>query len=150
VGTGLAVLAVVVGCLSLVLAQFASTIEVVEVYATVTDQDGKPATGLTADAFVVLEEGVEQPVSVFAAGEFPLTIAIVIDRSFSMAAKGLETARAGARRLLDQLRPRDRLLILAIGGGAETVSGFDTAARVGARRRSDRVALWGSRPSAIR
>ncbi len=87
------------GCSSLVRAQFASTTEVVEVYATVTDQEGQPATGLTADAFTVLEDGVAQPVSVFAAGEFPLTVAIVLDRSFSMAAKGLETARAGARRL---------------------------------------------------
>jgi Ca-activated chloride channel family protein len=142
---GLAVLAALVGCSSLVLAQFASTIEAVEVYATVTDQEGKPATGLTAEAFAILEDGVEQPVTVFAAGEFPLTVAIVLDRSFSMAAKGLETARAGARRLLDQLRPRDRLLVLAIGGGVETVSSFDTP-RESARQALDRVALWGSSP----
>jgi VWFA-related protein len=82
---------------------------------------------------------------VFAAGEFPLTVGIVLDRSFSMAAKGLDTARAGARRLLDQLRARDRLLILAIGGGVETVSGLDSP-RESARQALDGVALWGSSP----
>ena len=65
-------------------------------YATVTDPEGEPATGLTADAFTVLEDGVAQPVSVFAAGEFPLTVAMVVDRSFSMAPSGLED-RPGRR-----------------------------------------------------
>jgi Ca-activated chloride channel homolog len=142
---GLAILAVVVGCSSLLAAQFAATTEVVEVYATVTDQKGQLAEGLTAEAFTVLEDGVEQPVSVFAAGEFPLTVAIVVDRSFSMAARGLDTARAGARRLADQLRARDRLMILAIGGGVETVSALDTP-RESARQALEHVALWGSSP----
>ena len=142
---GLAILAAGLGFSAPGRAQFASTIEIVEVYATVTHQKGEPATGLTADAFTVLEDGIAQPVSVFAAGEFPLTVAIAVDRSFSMAARGLETARAGARRLIDQLRARDRLLILAIGGGVETVAGFDTP-RQSARQALDRVELWGSSP----
>jgi Ca-activated chloride channel family protein len=142
---GLEILAVVLGSSALLGAQFAATTEVVEVHATVTDQKGQPAAGLTAEAFTVLEDGVEQPVSVFAAGEFPLTVAIVLDRSFSMTAKGLDTARAGARRLADQLRARDRLMILAIGGGVETVSGLD-APRESARQALDGVALWGSSP----
>ncbi len=114
-------------------------------YATVTDQEGQPATGLTAEAFAVLEDGVEQPVSVFAAGEFPLTVAIVLDRSFSMAPRDSKPRGPAPAGSLDQLRARDRLLILAIGGGVETVSGFD-APRESARQALDRVALWGSSP----
>jgi len=144
-GLWIAVVVAVVAWSTLMSAQFASTTEIVEVYATVTDQKGQPATGLTADAFTVLEEGVAQPVSVFAAGEFPLSVAVVLDRSFSMANKGLETARVGARRFVDQLRPRDRLMILGIGGGVETVAGFDTP-RESARQALDRVTLWGSSP----
>jgi len=140
-----AILSTAVGSAGLVGAQFASTTEVVEVYATVTDQKGQPATGLTADAFTVLEDGAAQPVSVFAAGEFALSMAIAIDRSFSMTTAGLDTARAGARRLMDQLRAQDRLMILAIGGGVETVAGFDMP-RESARQALDRVALWGSSP----
>lgn len=125
--------------------QFASTTEVVDVFVTVTDQKGEPATGLTAEAFTVLEDDVAQPISVFAAGEFPLTVAMALDRSFSMAPRGLAAAQAGATRLLDQLRARDRLMVLAIGGGVETVSGFDTP-RESARQALARVSLWGSSP----
>ena len=142
---GLAILSAAVGSAALVRAQFAMTTEVVEVYATVTDQKGEPATGLTADAFTVLEDGTAQPVNVFAAGEFALSVAIAIDRSFSMTAGGLDAARAGARRLTDQLRAQDRLMILAIGGGVQTVAGFDMP-RESARQALDRIALWGSSP----
>lgn len=142
---GLAILSAVVGSVALARGQFASTTEIVEVYATVTDQKGRPATGLTADTFTVLEDGAAQPVSVFAEGDFALTVAIAVDRSFSMTAAGLDAARAGARRLVDQLMARDRVMILAIGGGVETVAGFDTP-REAARRALDRVALWGSSP----
>ncbi|MBK5296813.1 MAG: hypothetical protein JJE40_06625, partial [Vicinamibacteria bacterium] len=90
---GLAILAAGLGFSTPGRAQFASNTEVVEVYATVTLQKGEPAAGLTADAFTVLEDGMAQPVSVFAAGEFPLTVAIAVDRSFSMTTRGLETAR---------------------------------------------------------
>lgn len=138
-------LALAVGASALVHGQFASTTEVVEVYVTVTDQKGEPATGLTAEAFTVLEDGRPQPISVFAAGEFPLTVAMALDRSFSMAARGLATAQAGATRLLDQLRARDRLIVLAIGGSVETVAGFDTP-RESARRALAGVSLWGSSP----
>ena len=127
------------------LAQFASTTEVVEVYATVTDEKGRPVTGLTADAFRVLEDGAAQPVRVFTAGEFPLAVALAIDRSFSMGTRGVDTARAGARRLVDQLRASDRLLILAIGDGVETVSAFDSP-RESARHALDGIAPWGRSP----
>jgi Ca-activated chloride channel family protein len=142
---GLALLAVAASWTAPARAQFASTTEVVEVFATVTDEEGNPVTGLTADAFTVLDAGAVQKVSVFAAGDFPLTVAIAVDRSFSMGALGVDTARAGARRLVDQLRARDRVMILAIGGGVETVAGLD-APRESARRALDRIAPWGSSP----
>lgn len=126
-------------------AQFASSTETVEVYATVTGTDGQPAVGLTADAFTVLDEGSVQPVTVFAAGTTPLTLAIAVDRSFSMTAEGLDMAKAGARRLLDGLRADDRVLLLTIGGGVERIAGFDTP-RGNARSALDRVTLWGSSP----
>jgi Ca-activated chloride channel family protein len=125
--------------------QFATTTEVVEVYATVTDAKGEPVSGLPAGAFTVLEDGVAQPITVFTTGEGPLTVAVALDRSFSMTARGLDTARAGAVRLVDQLRPTDRLLLLAIGGTVDRLAGFD-ATRPAARRAIERVTLWGSSP----
>ena len=57
----------------------------VEVYATVTDERGEPIGDLSAADFRVAEDGIPQMVSAFAAGEFPLSVAIGVDRSFSMA-----------------------------------------------------------------
>lgn len=126
-------------------AQFAASTELVEVYATVVDAGGEAVAGLPAEAFTVFEEGAPQPVAAFTAGEFPLTVAIAVDRSFSMTERGLQTAGAGALRLLDQLRARDRVRILAIGGRTEVLAGPDMP-REQARQALTRVTLWGSSP----
>src|SRR5687768_2420079 len=68
--------AAVAGLSAAVVAQFASGVNVVEVYATVTDAAGEPVTGLTQADFIVRENGDAQQVSTFAAGEFPLSVAI--------------------------------------------------------------------------
>ena len=53
-------------------AQFAASVQAVEVYATVTRGDGLAVPNLVQSDFEILEDGVRQPISVFAAGEFPL------------------------------------------------------------------------------
>ena len=74
--------------------QFTSAVNVVEVYTTVTDKAGKPVTGLGREAFTVRENGEPQQISTFAAGEFPLSAAVAIDRSFSMACDRLAAAKS--------------------------------------------------------
>jgi Ca-activated chloride channel family protein len=125
--------------------QFGATTELVEVYATVLDPQGAPAQGLTAGDFEVLENGAAQPIAQFTAGEFPLSLAVVIDRSFSMGGERIDAARAGARRLIDQLRARDRLLVLGIGGKVDVLAGFD-ASRAAARRAAETAQVWGTSP----
>src|SRR5437763_11975266 len=66
----------------LVSAQFSSGVNLVEVYAAVTDRGGSPVVALTRGDFTVLEDGQAQAVSAFAEGDFPLSVAIAIDRSF--------------------------------------------------------------------
>lgn len=101
--------------------QFSSSVNVVEVYATVTDKAGEPVTGLTADSFTVRENGEAQKITTYAAGEFPLTVAIAIDRSFSMADQ-LPVARSAARVFLGELRPEDEAAVVAIGSEVEVVA----------------------------
>jgi hypothetical protein len=48
--------------------QFTSGVNVVEVYATVTDKAGNPVKGLTRGQFTVREAGEPQEISTFAAG----------------------------------------------------------------------------------
>src|SRR5438094_5706875 len=88
--------------------QFASGVSLVEVYANVFDSNGQPVTGLTMDDFRVSEDGDVQRITTFAAGEFPLSLAIGIDRSFSMAGQRLTVAKTAARTLVDALRPDDQ------------------------------------------
>jgi Ca-activated chloride channel family protein len=125
--------------------QFGTTSELVEVYATVLDDRGNPVLSLTASDFTVLEDGVAQPISTFAAGEFPLTLAVAVDRSFSMGGERFEAAKAGARRLLGLVRADDRLLVLGIGGKVDVLAGFD-ADRTAARRALDDMQVWGTSP----
>jgi Ca-activated chloride channel family protein len=116
---------------------------VVEVYATVTDKQGKPVTGLGRDAFTVRENGQPQPISTFAAGEFPLSVAIAIDRSFSMAGARLAAAKSGARLFLGALQPADEAMLIAIGSMTEVLAPL-SGDRRGALERLDTLDAFGT------
>ncbi len=103
-------------------AQFASGVSVVEVYATVADSAGAPVLGLSREDFVVRENGDVQPVSHFAAGQFPLSVAVALDRSFSMSGARLGTAKSAGRVFLDELRPEDESMLIAIGSRTEVIA----------------------------
>jgi Ca-activated chloride channel family protein len=118
--------AAVAGLSAAVVAQFASGVNVVEVYATVTDAAGEPVTGLTQADFIVRENGDAQQVSTFAAGEFPLSVAIAIDRSFSMGGERLALAKSAARAFLGELRPDDQSMLIAVGSQVEIVAPLAT------------------------
>jgi Ca-activated chloride channel family protein len=106
--------------------QFKTGVQLVEVFASVTDGRGAPLQGLQASDFQVLEDGVPQPVSVFAAGAFPLTVALGIDHSFSMTGEPLRQAKQASRAFLAQLRPEDRAMVVSINARAEVVSPLST------------------------
>jgi Ca-activated chloride channel family protein len=122
-------------------AQFASGVSAVEVYTTVTDEKGEPVRDLTAADFQVLEDGEPQAVTTFIAGEFPLTVALGLDRSFSMAGERLETMKRAARTFLDALRPDDEVLLVKIGSTVETAAG-----REAVRAEVDRIDAFGTTP----
>jgi Ca-activated chloride channel family protein len=98
----------------------------VEVYAAVVDHDGRPVTGLQRDDFTVLEDGRPQTLSAFAEGDFPLSVAVAVDRSFSMAGRELTNARDAARTFLSALRPTDQAMIVAVGSEIETVASLSS------------------------
>jgi Ca-activated chloride channel family protein len=117
--------------------QFTSGVSVVEVYATVTDERGEPVTGLTREDFHVVEDGQPQTVSTFAAGDFPLSVAVGLDRSFSMSGEPLALVKSAARIFLGELRPRDEAALIAIG------STVDVIASLSVDRESQYAALAG-------
>jgi Ca-activated chloride channel family protein len=102
--------------------QFTSGVNLVEVYASVTDARGEPVTGLTQQDFEVRESGKLQQISNFAAGEVPLSVAVALDRSFSMSGRRLELAKVAAHDFLGELRPSDESMVIAIGSEVEIVA----------------------------
>jgi Ca-activated chloride channel family protein len=99
--------------------QFSARTDLVEVYATVTEDAGRLVTDLGREEFVVLEDGVLQVVSAFAAGNQPVSIAIAVDRSWSMAGDRLAAAQRGGRELLLELEAQDRAMLVAIGSDVD-------------------------------
>jgi Ca-activated chloride channel family protein len=125
--------------------QFATGVSLVEVYATVTGQDGRPIRGLTAADFRVTENGEPQDIAVFTTGEFPLSVALAVDRSFSMGRERLSGAAVAARSFIASLRPADQVMVLAVGSETETVAplGADHTAASAAVGALD---VWGTTP----
>jgi Ca-activated chloride channel family protein len=107
-------------------AQFTSGVNLVEVYASVTDGRGEPQLGLRADDFELRENGEPQQISNFAAGDFPLSVAVALDRSFSMSGARLGLAKAAARAFLGELRPQDQSMVVAVGSEVEILSPLST------------------------
>ena len=128
---------------TLVSAQFSSGVNLVEVYAAVTDQTGNPVTGLGQDEFTVLEEGHPQQLSAFAEGDFALSVALAVDRSFSMGGKQLPLAIGAARTFLGELRPQDQSMIVAIGSEIEVPAPL-SADRPAQLRALSALTPWGT------
>jgi Ca-activated chloride channel family protein len=97
-------------------------VQLVEVYATVTDAKGEPVTGLKREDFEIYENNQIQDVSTFAAGEFPLTVALGVDRSWSMAGDRLRLAKQASQSFLRALKPGDRSMVVAISSEADVIA----------------------------
>jgi Ca-activated chloride channel family protein len=102
--------------------RFSAGVQLVEVYATVTDARGELVTGLTQADFSVSEDGQPQEITAFAAGESPLSVALGVDRSWSMAGEPLRLAKQASQAFLRELRPGDRSMVLAISSQADVIA----------------------------
>ena len=102
--------------------QFSTTILQVEVYVSVTDDQGRPVRDLTRDDFTVLEDEAPQTLTAFTASEFPASVALAIDRSVSMEGSPLNVARTAGRVFLATLKPDDRVALIAIGSEVEMLA----------------------------
>ncbi|MGH9256627.1 MAG: VWA domain-containing protein [Vicinamibacterales bacterium] len=104
------------------LPRFSSGVQLVEVYATVTGAKGELLTGLGREDFEIYEDNQRQDVSTFAAGEFPLTVGVGVDRSWSMAGEPLRLAKQASQSFLRALKPGDRSMVVAISSDADVIA----------------------------
>jgi Ca-activated chloride channel family protein len=127
-------------------AQFTSRVSVIEVYATVSDAHGEPIDGLAAPDFHVSEDGAPQTISTFFAGEFPLSVVVALDRSFSMSGARLDLAKKAAREFIAALKPDDEVMVLAVGSETETIVPPVRARAAAAAGAIDAIQPWGTTP----
>ena len=106
-----------------------------------TDAKGGPVTGLRREDFEVYENNELQEVSAFVAGEFPLTVALGVDRSWSMAGEPLRLAKQASQSFLRQLKPADRSMVVAISSEADVIAPL-TMDRVNQSREIGALEPW--------
>jgi Ca-activated chloride channel family protein len=103
-------------------AQFATRVNQVEVYATVTDASGGAVKDLPREAFTIFEDDTPQAITAFVSGEFPAAVALAIDRSVSMAGRPLTMARTAGRAFVAGLKPDDRAMLIGISGAVDVLA----------------------------
>ena len=100
---------------------------VVNVTATVTNNDGRFVSGLKQEDFTVYEDGQVQDVSHFSSDRVPVSLGIALDASGSMTPEKLAAARAAIERLIfDLLDPEDELFFVEFAARAEVTQGWTT------------------------
>lgn len=92
-------------------AHFSARSDLAVLHVAVTDDRGHEVSGLTREAFAVIEDGVPQPITVFSGDDTPATIGLLIDDSTSMF--GLRTqVTAAVAAFVDTSHPEDEQFAL--------------------------------------
>jgi VWFA-related protein len=102
---------------------FHSGVEVINLNVCVTDGRNRYITDLVEGDFTVLEDGVQQQVSMFTRRRLDLSLVIMIDTSASMEQK-LPVARAAALRLVQALGPQDQAEIIQFNDRTAVLQDF--------------------------
>jgi Ca-activated chloride channel family protein len=102
---------------------FRSGAHIVALNVTVMDTNKQFVTGLTADDFLVYEDGVQQQVRFFESGNVPLDLIVLIDTSSSMLDK-MDVVHEAASGFLRGLRPGDRGAVVTFNDGVKVLEGL--------------------------
>ena len=82
---------------------FRTSVDLINVTATVTDSQGRFVPGLRAEDFEVYEDGRLQTITQFDSERVPVSLGLVLDTSGSMAGEKMSAAEQAVRRFLDDL-----------------------------------------------
>ena len=105
--------------------RFKSGVDLVNVTATVTNEDGRFVPGLRREDFSVYEDGRLQEVSHFSSDRVPVSLGIVLDASGSMTPDKMSAARAAIDRLIYELLDKDdELFFVEFATRAEMTQGW--------------------------
>jgi VWFA-related protein len=88
--------------------------------ATVWDNAAKTMDALSDNEFVLLDNGVPQPIAYFSRDSIPLAVVLVVDTSGSME-RIMYRLRGAAAAALKQLKPEDRVALFAFDSSTKLV-----------------------------
>jgi VWFA-related protein len=107
--------------------RFRSGVDLVNVTATVTDDDGRFVSGLRREDFTVYEDGKPQDVSHFSSDRVPVSLGLVLDTSGSMSTEKMAAARSAIDRLIyNLLGKEDELFLVDFATRATLRQGWTT------------------------
>jgi VWFA-related protein len=106
---------------------FHTSVDLINITATVTDENGHFVQGLKQSDFVVYEDGKPQPVAQFEAERVPVSLGIALDTSGSMFGDRIAAAEAALNRFLfDLLGPNDEVFLYRFDSKPELVQRWTT------------------------
>jgi VWFA-related protein len=77
-------------------------VNLVTIGVRVSDRKSREVSGLKQEEFSVFEDGKQQPIALFASEQQPVSVLILLDRSYSMGQSGkLDQAKSALRQLLE-------------------------------------------------
>lgn len=125
--------------------RFRSGVDLVNVTATVTDEDGRFVPGLRREDFSVYEDGKLQDVSHFSNDRVPVSLGIVLDTSGSMTPDKMASARSAIDRLIyDLLDKNDELFLVGFSTRATLRQDWTTDRRLISRAVAEANATGGT------
>jgi Ca-activated chloride channel family protein len=99
---------------------FQTTVDLVALNVTLTDQQHRTVAGLEATDFLIFEDGVQQELSFFASGYVPLDLMVLLDTSSSMN-EVLKIAQTAATGFVQAARAGDRVSVIEFNSSANIV-----------------------------
>jgi Ca-activated chloride channel homolog len=109
---------------SVLIAQLKVDVGLVNLVATVTDDTGQYVANLSADDFVIEEDGHLQTISHFAQSrDMPVSVGIIIDTSYSMKSK-IHTAISAVERFILTLHEHDEVFLMSFSSAPNLRQSF--------------------------
>jgi Ca-activated chloride channel family protein len=98
-------------------------VDLVLMYTSVFDKNGKFISGLKKENFKVYEDGVEQKVSTFSQEDVPVSMGILLDLSGSMRGK-IEQVNRAALAFIKASNPQDQVFLIGFNDQVELLQDF--------------------------
>ena len=93
--------------------------DLVTLTLTVTDAYGRYVSGLTKNAFTILDNNKEQEITYFSDSDVPVSIGVLFDVSGSMGGDKIKKAKTALQRFINSSHPSDEYFLIAFNNRAE-------------------------------